>query len=172
MCLCVCARVRAHAWSVKERKKCCGTLTKNSSLKTKFFCLRHSDTPSYTLLISPCQTGPQSPEYVYRSAPSSERRRQQHLCGATLQEQLWGNTENLLKTTAFIETTGQLWSNTEDHLKDHSHHPDSLNREDHPNSIETTRMVLINRGVLDSIKTTRIVLINRGVLSSKQQGWC
>ena len=28
-----------------------------------------------------------------------------------------GNTEDFLKITAFLETTGQLWSDTEDHLK-------------------------------------------------------
>ena len=53
----------------------------------------------------PCLTGPQSLlEYVLQFWPLfREARRQQWLYGATLQEQLLGNTEDLLKATTFIK---------------------------------------------------------------------
>ena len=71
------------------------------------------------------QTGPQFPGHVLQSSPSSEKpdwttvpracstalpplQRSQKAAVApwrTLQEQLWDNTEHLLKTTAFLQTT-------------------------------------------------------------------
>ena len=53
----------------------------------------------------PCLTGPQSLlEHVLQFWPLfREARRQQRLYGATLQEQLLGNTEDLLKATTFIK---------------------------------------------------------------------
>ena len=51
------------------------------------------------------QTGPQSPGHVLQFCPLyREARRQQWPNGATLQEQLWDNMEDLLKTTAFLQT--------------------------------------------------------------------
>ena len=63
----------------------------------------------------PCRTGPQSPEHVLQfCALFKKARTQQWPHGAlTLQEQMWGNTGNLLKTTTFIQTTGlTIWVRT------------------------------------------------------------
>ena len=58
-------------------------------------------------LLQRSKTGPQSPEHVLQFCPLfTEARRQQWPHGTTLQEQLWGNTEDLLKTTTFVQTTG------------------------------------------------------------------
>ena len=70
----------------------------------------------------PRQTGPQSLERVLQFRPLFREVRTQHVLqfcplfreartqqwphGATLQEQLWGKMEGLLKTTTFIQTTG------------------------------------------------------------------
>ena len=52
------------------------------------------------------KTRPQSPEYVPKFwSLFREARRQQWPHGATLQQQLWGNMEDLLKNTTFIQTT-------------------------------------------------------------------
>ena len=52
------------------------------------------------------KTGPQSSGHVLQFCPLfREARRQQWPHGATLQQQLWGNVEDLLKTTTFIQTT-------------------------------------------------------------------
>ena len=63
----------------------------------------------YTLLppLQRIKTGPQSPKHVLQFCPLfRETRRQQWLHGATQQERLWCNIEDLLKTTTFIQTTG------------------------------------------------------------------
>ena len=53
------------------------------------------------------KTGPQSPENVLQFCPLFKgSRRQQWPHGTTLQEQLWGNTEDLLKTSTFVQITG------------------------------------------------------------------
>ena len=62
----------------------------------------------------PCRTGPQSPEHILQFCLLFRKARtQQWSHGATLQEQLWGNMEELLKTTTFIQTTGlTIWVRT------------------------------------------------------------
>ena len=55
----------------------------------------------------PYQRGPQSPERVLQFCPLFGKvRTQQWPHGATPHEQLWSNMEDLMKTTAFIQTTG------------------------------------------------------------------
>ena len=68
--------------------------------------------PQHVLQFCPLQrsmTGPRPPQHVLQFCLLfREARRQQWPHGATLQEQLWGIGEDLLKTTAVIQTTGHL----------------------------------------------------------------
>ena len=54
----------------------------------------------------PCQTGLQTPEHILQSCPMfHEARMQQWPSGATLSEKLWGNKNDLTKTTDFLTKT-------------------------------------------------------------------
>ena len=76
--------------------------TGHCRLRAHLYRLGLSHTPDCT-----CQTGPQTPEHILQSCPLYQDARTQHWPhGATLAEKLWGNREELTKTTKFISSTG------------------------------------------------------------------
>jgi ribonuclease HI len=75
--------------------------TGHCRLRAHMYRLGLSHTPDCS-----CETGPQTPEHVLQSCPFFQEARTQYWPhGATLAEQLWGNQDELLKTTSFILTT-------------------------------------------------------------------
>jgi hypothetical protein len=75
--------------------------TGHCRLRAHMYRLGLSHTPDCS-----CETGPQTPEHVLQSCPLFQEARTQYWPhGATLAEQLWGNQDELMKTTSFILTT-------------------------------------------------------------------